>query len=78
MGIEPQIRPLIRPLIRSLIRPLIRSFTDADYESVVTIDNAVYPDYIDTAEEWRFRDAHRDPHRLWIEYAVELERPVEG
>lgn len=53
MGIEPPIRPQSRPLIRS--------FTDADYEGVVTIDNAVYPDYIDTAEEWRFRDAHRDP-----------------
>jgi len=49
----------------------IRPFTasDADYAAAVRVVNAVYPEYIDTVEDWRFEDAHRAPHiqmRRWL------------
>ena len=40
----------------------IRAFqdTDADYAALARIHNAVYPDYPDTPEEYRFYDEHRE------------------
>jgi mycothiol synthase len=41
----------------------IRDFenTDADYAALARIHNAVYPDYPDTPEEYRFYDERREP-----------------
>jgi mycothiol synthase len=41
----------------------IRAFesTDADYEALARIHNAVYTDYPDTPEEYRFYDERREP-----------------
>jgi GNAT superfamily N-acetyltransferase len=42
------------------IRPFAAS--DANYAAAVGVVNAVYPEYLDTVEDWRFEDAHRAPH----------------
>ncbi len=41
----------------------IRAFerTDADYAALARVHNAVYTDYPDTPEEYRFYDQHREP-----------------
>jgi mycothiol synthase len=39
----------------------IRPFTEKDYESALAVELAVWPDYPETVEEWRFRDERRDP-----------------
>ena len=39
----------------------IRPFTENDYDAALAVEMAVWPDYPGTVEEWRFRDAHRDP-----------------
>jgi GNAT superfamily N-acetyltransferase len=50
---------------------IIRPFTAsaADYADAVRVVNAVYPEYIDTVDDWRFEDANRAPHiqlRRWL------------
>jgi GNAT superfamily N-acetyltransferase len=61
-------RALGRPAPTGLtIRPFTAS--DADYADAVRVVNAVYPEYIDTVEDWRFEDANRAPHiqrRRWL------------
>lgn len=49
----------------------IREFSgsDADYAAAVAIVNAVFPEYADTVEEWRFGDANHPQHlkrRRWL------------
>ncbi len=39
----------------------VRPFTDSDYDAALAVESAVWLDYPETVEEWRFRDAHRDP-----------------
>ena len=39
----------------------IRPFTPVDYEGLVVVENAAFPDYPSTADEWRYNDDHRDP-----------------
>ena len=51
--------------------PEIRAFKEADYEGIVTIDNAVYPDYVDTVDEWRYNDEHLDPRCHLERHVVE-------
>lgn len=49
------------------LRPF--AFDDADYQAVVAIHNAIYPEYIDTVEEWRHWDGSRPQHCVldrWI------------
>ncbi len=38
----------------------IRPFEDRDYEGVVAVANAVFPDRPGTVEEWRYEDEHYD------------------
>lgn len=51
----------------------IRPFTssDADYQTLVTIHQAVYPEYKDTVEQWRHEDDTRDPRYLFRRYLAE-------
>jgi GNAT superfamily N-acetyltransferase len=38
----------------------VRPFTDRDYDAVVAIENACFPDSPDTVAEWRYNDDHWD------------------
>ena len=53
------------------IRPF--DFSDRDYQSVVAIDNAVFPDYRQTVTERRFEDENQDPKIRWARFVVEVE-----
>jgi GNAT superfamily N-acetyltransferase len=68
MSIAYEKRAQGRPAPAGLtIRPF--SASDADYLDAVRVVNAVYPEYIDTVEDWRFEDAKRAPHiqmRRWL------------
>ena len=55
------------------IRP--DSLSDADYAARVFIGNTCFPDYVDTVEELRFSDAHRDPKIKWARFIVEVDDP---
>ncbi|MEI8308026.1 MAG: GNAT family N-acetyltransferase [Chloroflexales bacterium] len=49
------------------IRPFKAS--DADYADAVRVGNAVFPEYIDTVDDWRFEDANRAAYiqrRRWL------------
>ena len=50
----------------------IRAFTDSDYEAVVAVEITVWPDYPETVEERRFRDAHRDPKCRHARFVAEI------
>jgi GNAT superfamily N-acetyltransferase len=56
----------------------IRPFTPDDYEAMVAVENSLYPEYGDTADEWRHRDAHREAHVLWNRYVAELDGQIVG
>jgi mycothiol synthase len=49
----------------------IRPFTADDYPALCTVWNAVYPEYPQTPEEWRFEDEHSDPKCKWARWVVE-------
>ncbi|MEM7029775.1 MAG: GNAT family N-acetyltransferase [Chloroflexota bacterium] len=51
----------------------IRPFeaTDAEYEAIVAINNAVYPDKPDSAASIKYRDQNRDPKYLRQHFVVE-------
>jgi mycothiol synthase len=53
------------------IRPF--AYTETDYEAAVRIVSAVYPDQLETVEEWRHGDQTRDPQFLFARYLVELD-----
>jgi GNAT superfamily N-acetyltransferase len=58
---------------------VIRPFRadESDYEALVGITNAVYPEYPDTVEEWKFEDANRPAHITLERWLAELDgRPV--
>jgi GNAT superfamily N-acetyltransferase len=42
--------------------------TDAEYEALVTISRAIYPEYQDTVEEWRHQDETHDPKYVMQRY----------
>lgn len=54
----------------------IRPFepTDAEYEAFAAVERAVWPEYPDTADEWKHRDATRDPKYLFQRFVVTLPR----
>ncbi len=56
----------------------IRPFTVEDYAALVTINNAVYPEYPETVEEWQHWDEHRDPKCKWSRWMAELDDQVVG
>ena len=51
------------------IRPFEQK--DSEYEAVVSLENAVWPDYPGTIEEWKHRDNSRDPRYLFQRLVIE-------
>ena len=49
----------------------IRPFTPDDYPAFCAVWNAVYTDFPQTTEEWRFDDEHRDPKCKWARWVAE-------
>jgi mycothiol synthase len=55
----------------------IRPFTPDDYEVVVSVANAVEPEYPSSADERRFNDEHREPKCRWQRWIAEWDaQPV--
>jgi GNAT superfamily N-acetyltransferase len=48
------------------IRPF--EYADAEYRALLAISQAVYPEYVDTVEEWRHQDETWDPKYLFQRY----------
>jgi GNAT superfamily N-acetyltransferase len=49
----------------------IRRFTPEDYAAIAEVDNTVFPDYADTADEIRIADEKREPHIKWGRFVAE-------
>ena len=58
--------------------PTIRAFTPADYPPVVALNNLVWPDEVQTVDEFRSNDEHRDPKCRWGRWVAELDGQVVG
>ena len=54
----------------------IRLFGSRDYEAVVAVNNAAFPDRPSTAEEWRYDDEHWEARYVNERYVAE--RPADG
>jgi GNAT superfamily N-acetyltransferase len=52
------------------------TFTDAEYRALLAISQAVYPEYIDTVEEWRHQDETWDPKYLYQRHLAEKDRQI--
>lgn len=51
------------------IRPFVP--TDAEYQSIIAIHNAVWPDNLNNIKEFKYRDARRDPQHFWQRLVAE-------
>jgi len=60
----------------STIRPFEGS--DSEYQAVVAVGNAVWPEYLETVQEWKHRDETRDPQYRFQRYVVELDGSIIG
>jgi GNAT superfamily N-acetyltransferase len=58
------------------VRPF--TATDADYAAVMEVHAAVWPDYPDTPEQYRFQDERRDPKTKWGRVLAECGGRVVG
>ncbi len=56
----------------------IREFTPDDYQAIVDIQNAVYPDHRAVVEDWAEGDAMRDPRCLMSRWVAEVDGKVVG
>lgn len=56
----------------------IRPFTPDDYADMVSVSNAVFPEYPDTEEDWRHEDEHMDPKCRWGRVVAEVEGRIVG
>jgi GNAT superfamily N-acetyltransferase len=56
------------------IRPFQR--IEAEYLAIVALENAVWPDFPQTVEEWRHRDETRDSQYLYERFVVEVKGEV--
>jgi GNAT superfamily N-acetyltransferase len=56
----------------------IRPFQEHEeqYQAVVALENAVWPDFPQTIEEWRHWDETRDPQYLFQRFVVEVEGQI--
>jgi GNAT superfamily N-acetyltransferase len=56
----------------------IRPFesTDAEYRALLAIHQAIYPEYVDTVEEWRHQDETWDPKYLFQRYLAEKDGQI--
>jgi mycothiol synthase len=52
-------------------RRIIRRFTDADYEALVAVHNACYPDHPESVASWRHSDATREARIKWGRWLCE-------
>ncbi len=57
---------------------LIRDFNEQDYEVVVAVHNAVFPDYPSKASNWRHWDDHREAKIRWRRFVAERDGVVVG
>ena len=64
------------PFAETAFPVTVRPFAASDYESALSVEMAVWPDYPETAAEWRFRDKHRDPKCRHARFVAEI--PPEG
>ena len=62
--------------IHAPARVTIRPFASEDYAAAVALNNAVYTEYPNTAEEWRFNDEHRDPKCYFARYVAERDGQI--
>lgn len=53
------------------VRPFQES--EADYGALTALQNAVWPDFPSTVEEWRHRDETRDPRYLFCRFVAEVQ-----
>jgi GNAT superfamily N-acetyltransferase len=53
----------------------IRPFepTDSDYEQFAAVEHAVWPEYLETVDEFKHNDATRDPKYLFHRFVAEVE-----
>ncbi len=58
------------------IRPFVKS--DAEYEALCALDNAVWPEFPVTVEQWVHGDDTRDPQYLYRRVVAELDGRVVG
>lgn len=58
------------------MRPFLRPFTPDDYPAIVAVENAIYPDYPGTVDEWRFGDENRDPKCQWQRWVAEADGAI--
>ncbi len=56
----------------------IRDFKIEDYEAILEINNANFPDNQSTVEEWRFWDENKDPKCRWGRWVAEKDEVVLG
>ena len=55
-------------------RTTLRAFAPADYEAVITVNRASYPDYIESLEEWRHWDESWDSTKYFKQRLVAEDR----
>ena len=58
------------------IRPFKGS--DSEYQATVAVGNAVWPEYLNTVQEWKHRDETRDPQYRFQRFVVELDGRIIG
>jgi hypothetical protein len=56
----------------------IRPFeaNDIEYQTVVVVENATWPEFPGTVEEWKHQDETRDPKYLFRRFVVEVEGEI--
>jgi GNAT superfamily N-acetyltransferase len=57
-------------------RVTIRPFAPEDYAAAVAVSNAVYTEYANTVDEWRYSDEHRDPKCYFARYVAERDGAI--
>jgi GNAT superfamily N-acetyltransferase len=62
--------------IQTPTKVTIRPFAPEDYSAAVAVNNAVYAEYANTADEWRFNDEHRDPKCYFARYVAERDGAI--
>jgi mycothiol synthase len=61
----------MQPAGRTTTAVNLRPFEERDYEGVVAVSNAVFPDRPGTVEEWRYDDEHYDKKYVNLRFVAE-------
>lgn len=56
----------------------IRPFTPDDYDGAISVHLSVYPEYPNTANEWRDADARRHPDLFFRRFVAEMDGKIVG